>query len=90
MEEQFTSYDFKKMNRRSYYPQNQLVSQITATTSSGLDAAGSSRPVTPAISVLGGGDAVSIAAVPNGYPETERYGQGVPLTHHMVSDEKQQ
>ncbi|KIJ61970.1 hypothetical protein HYDPIDRAFT_95500 [Hydnomerulius pinastri MD-312] len=47
MEEQFTSYDFKKMQRRSYYPHNQqIVSSITAATSStgGLVA---SRPVTP-------------------------------------------
>ncbi|KAJ3753905.1 kinase-like domain-containing protein [Lentinula raphanica] len=41
MEEQFTSYDFKKMQRRSYYPHNQ---QLTVT-SSGL---ASSRPETPA------------------------------------------
>ncbi|KAH6916221.1 AGC/YANK protein kinase [Coprinopsis sp. MPI-PUGE-AT-0042] len=46
MEEQFTSYDFKKMQRRSYYPHNQhLISTQTATSSSGL---ASSRPVTPA------------------------------------------
>lgn len=44
MEEQFTPYDFKKMQRRSYYPHNQLVSTATAT-SSGL---ASSRPATPA------------------------------------------
>ncbi|EAU90286.2 AGC/YANK protein kinase [Coprinopsis cinerea okayama7 len=45
MEEQFTSYDFKKMQRRSYYPHNQhLISTATAT-SSGL---ASSRPATPA------------------------------------------
>jgi serine/threonine kinase 32 len=45
MEEQFTSYDFKKMQRRSYYPHNQhLISTATAT-SSGL---ASSRPGTPA------------------------------------------
>jgi len=44
MEEQFTSYDFKKMNRRSYYPQNQqLISTITAASSSGFV----SRPSTP-------------------------------------------
>lgn len=43
----FTSYDFKKMQRRSYYPQNnpQIVSTVTATSSSGVV---SSRPVTPA------------------------------------------
>ncbi|GBE86516.1 Serine/threonine-protein kinase gad8 [Sparassis crispa] len=41
MEEQFNSYDFKKMQRRSYYPQNsQLVSTVTSSTSR-------SRPVTP-------------------------------------------
>lgn len=41
----FTSYDFKKMQRRSYYPSNpQLVSQMTATSSTGVDP---SRPVTP-------------------------------------------
>ncbi|KAG9312876.1 kinase-like domain-containing protein [Chiua virens] len=46
MEEQFTSYDFKKMQRRSYYPHNQqIVSSITATTSTGGMVA--SRPVTP-------------------------------------------
>ncbi|KAI9461434.1 kinase-like domain-containing protein [Boletus coccyginus] len=46
MEEQFTSYDFKKMQRRSYYPHNQqIVSSITATTSTGGLIA--SRPVTP-------------------------------------------
>jgi serine/threonine kinase 32 len=42
MEDQFTSYDFKKMQRRSYYPHNQhLISTATATS-------GSSRPATPA------------------------------------------
>ncbi|KAF9245341.1 kinase-like domain-containing protein [Melanogaster broomeanus] len=47
MEEQFTSYDFKKMQRRSYYPHNQqIVSSITATSSTGGLVA--SRPVTPA------------------------------------------
>ncbi|KAG1780984.1 kinase-like domain-containing protein [Suillus placidus] len=47
MEEQFASYDFKKMLRRSYYPQNQqIISTITATSSTG--GLVSSRPVTPA------------------------------------------
>jgi len=46
MEEQFTSYDFRKMQRRSYYPHNQqIVSSITATTSTGGLVA--SRPTTP-------------------------------------------
>jgi len=40
LEEKFTNYDFTAMRRRSYYPQSQLVSSITA--------ASSSRPVTPA------------------------------------------
>ena len=41
----FTSYDFRKMQRRSYYPHNQhLISTATAT-SSGFQ---SSRPGTPA------------------------------------------
>ncbi|KAL0574608.1 hypothetical protein V5O48_007358 [Marasmius crinis-equi] len=45
MEEQFTAYDFKKMQRRSYYPHNQqLISTATATSS----ALASSRPETPA------------------------------------------
>jgi len=39
MEEQFTTYDFKVMQRRSYYPQNHTVSTVTATSSS--------RPGTP-------------------------------------------
>ncbi|KAI0047238.1 Pkinase-domain-containing protein [Auriscalpium vulgare] len=45
MEEQFTIYDFRIMHRRSYYPQNQqIVSTMTATSSTGMVA---SRPVTP-------------------------------------------
>ncbi|KZS94698.1 kinase-like protein [Sistotremastrum niveocremeum HHB9708] len=45
MEEQFKSYDFRKMQRRSYYPQNaQIVSTVTATSSTGVV---SSRPSTP-------------------------------------------
>jgi len=58
MEEQFTCYDFKKMQRHSYYPHNQhLVSTITAT-SSGV---ASSRPGTPAndLRVLDGGIAIA-------------------------------
>lgn len=41
----FTPYDFKKMHRRSYYPQTQIISTVTATSSTGPS---SSRPVTPA------------------------------------------
>lgn len=45
----FTIYDFRLMHRRSYYPHNvsqQIVSTVTATSSSGLVTAGS-RSVTP-------------------------------------------
>ncbi|KAG6844740.1 hypothetical protein H0H87_004072 [Tephrocybe sp. NHM501043] len=45
MEEQFTSYDFKKMQRRSYYPHNQHIISTATGTSSGM---ASSRPGTPA------------------------------------------
>ncbi|KAF9045769.1 kinase-like protein [Hymenopellis radicata] len=45
MEEQFTSYDFKKMQRRSYYPHNQQLVSTATGTSSGV---ASSRPTTPA------------------------------------------
>ncbi|KAG6861345.1 hypothetical protein C0995_001324 [Termitomyces sp. Mi166 len=46
MEEQFTTYDFKKMQRRSYYPHNhQHLISIATGTSSGM---ASSRPATPA------------------------------------------
>ncbi|KAF9556669.1 kinase-like protein [Agrocybe pediades] len=45
MEEQFTSYDFRKMQRRSYYPHNQQLISTATATSSGL---ASSRPGTPA------------------------------------------
>lgn len=40
----FTSYDFKKMQRRSYYPHNQQLISTATATSSGL---ASSRPGTP-------------------------------------------
>lgn len=47
MEEQFTNYDFKNMQRRSYYPlnQQQIMTTMTATSSVGLTP---SRPETPA------------------------------------------
>jgi len=40
----FTVYDFRQMQRRSYYPHTQIVSTMTATSSTG---AGLSRPTTP-------------------------------------------
>jgi serine/threonine kinase 32 len=50
MEEQFTPYDFKKMQRRSYYPHNQqqIMTSMTGTSSTGLVP---SRPETPADNV---------------------------------------
>ncbi|KII85767.1 hypothetical protein PLICRDRAFT_44166 [Plicaturopsis crispa FD-325 SS-3] len=46
MEEQFTSYDFHKMQRRSYYPTNQQIISTLTASSGGLVA---SRPVTPEV-----------------------------------------
>jgi hypothetical protein len=84
----FTVYDFKKMYRRSYYPTNQqLVSQLTATSSTGVGIE-SSRPVTP--SVHGVHELQSVhAMVPEGFSETERFGQGVPLPDMNPYSEKQ-
>ncbi|KIP05503.1 hypothetical protein PHLGIDRAFT_74242 [Phlebiopsis gigantea 11061_1 CR5-6] len=73
MEEQFTSYDFKKMQRRSYYPQNQqIVSTITQGSSSMVP---SSRPVTPN-TIAGEGDLVRPDSV-NG----SAYGHKPPHMH---------
>ncbi|KAF8585440.1 kinase-like protein [Ramaria rubella] len=74
MEEQFTSYDFRKMQRRSYYPLNQqLVSLGTATTSSGM---GPSRPTTPAPFERSGAETMPRVEEPwNTY-------QGNGLQHH--------
>ncbi|KAI0704371.1 kinase-like domain-containing protein [Cytidiella melzeri] len=48
MEEQFTSYDFKKMQRRSYYPSNQQVDTQIGTVATATSSTGAiSRPVTP-------------------------------------------
>jgi hypothetical protein len=74
-------YDFKKMNRRSYYPTGQQVSQMTTTSTSGMGIE-SSRPVTPSGLDASGRpvDVVSVhAVVPENFSETERFGQGVPL-----------
>jgi len=45
MEDQFHTYDFRKMQRRSYYPHNQQLISTATATSSGF---ASSRPATPA------------------------------------------
>ncbi|KAI9064143.1 kinase-like protein [Trametes sanguinea] len=68
MEEQFTSYDFKKMQRRSYYPQTQIVSTVTATSSTGP---ASSRPVTP---MTIGNDGTQ-----EGYPYSQK-----PISEHDI------
>lgn len=48
MEEQFTTYDFKAMQRRSYYPNNQqIISMTTGTSSIGAGVSRPSTPVTP-------------------------------------------
>ncbi|EIN06020.1 AGC/YANK protein kinase [Punctularia strigosozonata HHB-11173 SS5] len=83
MEEQFTNYDFKKMHRRSYYPQNQIVSTMTATSSSGPN---SSRPVTPGNDPYAEAQAhvagIDTEGAPHEYGETERYG-GIPMSKMM-------
>ncbi|KAF9269003.1 kinase-like protein [Marasmius fiardii PR-910] len=64
MEDQFTTYDYRKMQRRSYYPHNQqLISTATATSS----ALASSRPETPAdglrtdgVSIHGNGHSIEL------------------------------
>ena len=54
----FTIYDFRAMRRRSYYPHNQqIVTTVTATSSSGMVA---SRPVTPGDMVNGRGDDIGL------------------------------
>jgi serine/threonine kinase 32 len=54
----FTIYDFRAMHRRSYYPQNQqIISTVTATSSSGMIA---SRPVTPGEPMSGRGDSIGL------------------------------
>ncbi|KAI0331480.1 kinase-like protein [Cubamyces sp. BRFM 1775] len=68
MEEQFTSYDFKKMQRRSYYPQTQIATTVTATSSTGPN---SSRPVTP---MTIGNDGTQ-----EGYPYNQK-----PISEHDI------
>ncbi|KAF8737749.1 hypothetical protein AX14_012321 [Amanita brunnescens Koide BX004] len=84
MEDQFTCYDFKKMQRRSYYPHNQhLVSTVTAT-SSGI---ASSRPGTPANDLRGpdGGIAVSGNSVDFNGVESENYRAEQPIPEKNYS-----
>jgi hypothetical protein len=54
----FTIYDFRAMRRRSYYPHNQqIVTTVTATSSSGMVA---SRPVTPGDIINGRSDDIGL------------------------------
>lgn len=54
----FTIYDFRAMRRRSYYPHNQqIVTTVTATSSSGMVA---SRPVTPGDMINGRSDDIGL------------------------------
>ena len=74
----FTIYDFRAMHRRSYYPQNQqIVSTVTATSSSGMVA---SRPVTPGEPISGRGDSIGLDShvVPD-----EFKGHASEVHHHM-------
>jgi len=59
----FTVYDFRQMKRRSYYPHTQIVSTVTATSSTG---AGLSRPTAP-LAPLGGDP-----PLPNDYEMREK------------------
>lgn len=68
----FTSYDFKKMQRRSYYPQTQIISTVTATSSTGPS---SSRPVTPM--TIGNDGAQD-------YPYNQKMDDGMGITESPV------
>ncbi|TFK94111.1 kinase-like protein [Polyporus arcularius HHB13444] len=74
MEEQFTAYDFKKMHRRSYYPSTQIISTVTATSSTGPT---SSRPVTPATIANDGMHDYSY----NQKPMNDEMGMGMAESH---------
>jgi serine/threonine kinase 32 len=68
MEDQFTSYDFKKMQRRSYYPHNQQLISTATATSSGL---ASSRPATPANDLRDTGITINSGSMELHGPEAE-------------------
>ena len=67
------------MRRRSYYPHNQqIISTVTATSSSGVVA---SRPVTPGEVVNGRSDSIGLDSV-HGLPD-EPKGHGSEGHHHI-------
>ena len=79
----FTIYDFRAMRRRSYYPQNQqIVSTVTATSSSGLVA---SRPVTPGEAISGRGDSIGLDShmVPDEYKGRNSEARHPPEVHDI-------
>ncbi|EMD38857.1 hypothetical protein CERSUDRAFT_112580 [Gelatoporia subvermispora B] len=86
MEEQFASYDFKTMQRRSYYPQNQqIVSTVTGTTVTGGE---SSRPGTP-MTVANDGEGYELSQKPQSSMDGDirdiRMESPDPV-HHRISE----
>jgi hypothetical protein len=81
MQNRFTIYDFRAMHRRSYYPHNQqIISTVTATTSSGVVA---SRPVTPGDLVNARGDSIGLDSHSlHGLPD-ESKAHGSDGHHHL-------
>ena len=81
MEEQFTTYDYKKMQRRSYYPHNQqIMTTITAAPSTGMVP---SRPVTPA-------DRTGVDNIPTRLTDEYAHMPPLPMNRFRESTEKQQ
>ncbi len=79
----FTIYDFRAMRRRSYYPHNQqIVTTVTATSSSGLVA---SRPVTPQVN--GRSDDMGLdSQTMHGLPDEYKVHTSEGLHHLSVHD----
>jgi serine/threonine kinase 32 len=71
------------MHRRSYYPHNQqIISTVTATSSSGV---GASRPVTPGEATIGRGDSIGLDSHSvHGLPDDLKvYTEGHHHHHHI-------
>ncbi|EPQ56369.1 kinase-like protein [Gloeophyllum trabeum ATCC 11539] len=91
MEEQFTTYDFKKMQRRSYYPHNQqIVSTVTATSSTGMTGV-PSRPVTPGDfqseqGLTANGAAIGVARTTDEFNESD--GHGISMNRLPISEKE--
>jgi len=79
MEEQFATYDFKNMQRRSYYPHNQqIMTTITATSSTGMVP---SRPVTPV-------DRMGVDSMPARMTDEYSHLSPLPVNQFRGSSEK--